>query len=398
MHLLISGAPGAGKTTFIRTFLKTLPSADGFYTEEVRQHGQRQGFRVRTLDGREKVFARKNFKFPQKVSGYSVDVEGFEDCAVSCLEQALQSQAQYLVIDEIGAMELFSRKFRAVVARALAEKQVIASVPARHRDPFLTGITGRKDVCVLELTRNNFSSLLETADLWTQALDSASIKALDEKARALGLSERILIENAASNLAAAAEKISLGKRVLIVSGRGNNGADTLSCGRKLLSRGYAVSAVIASEKEVNEEVRFQQQVLEQLLPCIRIKKHDDTAQLKELCGRTDFIIEGLVGTGLRGPVDIFLAEVIAAINGSGKPVVSCDIPSGLSPDHGYCQGETIRAALTVSFLAPKKGFFLNQGLRFCGKIIVTDIGISRSVLLAQAEKRGVNNCHGTHTI
>ena len=82
-----------------------------------------------------------------------------------------------------------------------------------------------------------------------------------------------------------------------------------------------------------------------------------------------------------------MREVIEALNTSTKKIVSCDIPSGLSPDRGCVWEGVIRADYTVTFIAPKKGFFLNRGLEFCGKIILVDIGVSRSFLEQVKENR-----------
>jgi NAD(P)H-hydrate epimerase len=68
------------------------------------------------------------------------------------------------------------------------------------------------------------------------------------------------------------------------------------------------------------------------------------------------------------------------VNASHKRIVACDIPSGLSPDEGLPLGAAIKADYTVTFIAPKQGFFLNQGKKFCGRIMVADIGISRDIL------------------
>jgi len=52
----------------------------------------------------------------------------------------------------------------------------------------------------------------------------------------------------------------------------------------------------------------------------------------------------------------------------------------LSPDQGVILGQAIKADYTVSFIAPKLGFYLNQGPNLCGEISIVDIGISRSIL------------------
>lgn len=212
-----------------------------------------------------------------------------------------------------------------------------------------------------------------------KGLSVIKLRELDDMAGEIGLEERILIENASSNLFKVIDKLNLGKKALVASGRGNNGADVLSCARKLFSSGYDVTVVILSEKELGLEANFQRGVLESI-GCKVITFNDNILEIKKLFEGRDFILEGILGIGVKGELSQFLKEAIGFINESGKKVVSCDIPSGLSPDQGVVLGEAIKADYTVSFIAPKIGFYLKQGPEFCGEIHIADIGISRSVL------------------
>jgi len=206
-------------------------------------------------------------------------------------------------------------------------------------------------------------------------LTSSQLRHVDQKAKDLGLDERLLIENASSNLYSVIDSLNLGKKVVVVSGRGNNGADVLSCSRKLLGRGYEVRIFIIEEKPLNSEALFQKGVLGSLGQVITVLTEDNLDKLKEATSFTDFILEGIFGIGLKGTVTQFMAKVIGLINDSGKTIVSCDIPSGLSPDTGEVLGAAIKADHTVSFIAPKQGFSLNQGPNHCGQIFVVDIGV-----------------------
>ena len=212
------------------------------------------------------------------------------------------------------------------------------------------------------------------------SLDLGTIRTLEKKAKDLGLDERTLIENASSNLSAVIEKLNLGKKVLVISGRGNNGADVLSCARKLYSRGYEVTAAVLEEKEVGAEAAYQKRILAKIKVPVYSVNQNNLESLKRLAKEANFILEGILGIGLKGEVDPFFRQVISLINSSGKKIVSCDIPSGLSPDEGIILGEAAKADYTITFIAQKKGFFLNQGPEYCGKIFVVDIGISREIL------------------
>ncbi len=380
MHLFLSGLPKVGKTTLIKRLVPFIKNADGFYTEEIREEKKRAGFKIKTIKRKkEAIFAHRDFKTSYKVSSYYVDLEIFENVAIKTLEKAVES-SEYIVIDEIGKMELFSSRFKKVVEEALRRKKVIATLPLKYEDEFLSHIKNDFSAYKLILERENFNQVFEKAKLFLSALPKEKIKKLDKKAIDLGLEERILIENASSNLFFHINQLNLGRTCLVIAGWGNNGADTLACARKLLSNGYEVDIALIKEKEPNQEVKFQLSILEKFKKIYFIKEKKDLEELKKIVQRKDFILEGILGIGIRGEISLLLKEVIQFINESGKKIISCDIPSGLFPDEGVKYTPVVKADYTITFLAPKLGFFLNQGDEFAGKIIVTDIGLSLKIL------------------
>jgi NAD(P)H-hydrate epimerase len=70
-----------------------------------------------------------------------------------------------------------------------------------------------------------------------------------------------------------------------------------------------------------------------------------------------------------------MADAIDAMNGCGHPVVAVDCPSGLDCNDGRELGACVRAATTVTFVLPKRGFTSGVGPEVCGSVIVADIGI-----------------------
>ncbi len=163
---LLSGEPGSGKTTIIKEVLsKVHKSAGGFYTEEIRSQGVRQGFQIITLDGQSAVLSHTGVRSPHRVGKYGVDTDSMDKVAVPALRQAIQSK-DIIVIDEIGKMELFSPSFKDAVIEALqSEKKVLGTIMlASH--PWADKIKELPEVEVIQVTRFNRSDVANKVLNW----------------------------------------------------------------------------------------------------------------------------------------------------------------------------------------------------------------------------------------
>jgi hydroxyethylthiazole kinase-like uncharacterized protein yjeF len=379
MHLLLSGPPSCGKTTLIKELIQDISKKRGFFTEEIRKGKERVGFKVITLGGEEVIFAHQNFKTPFKISKYRIDIEVFNKVVIKELEESFKEDCERVVIDELGKMELFSQEFKNLVEEIFEKKKVLGTISI-FKDSFLEKIKKRKDVCILNLSREKYDQVKEEARLVLECLPKEKIRLLERMAKELGLQERILIENASSNMCSIIDQLNLGKEILIIAGKGNNGADVLSCARKLFSRGYKIKIILIEEEKQNEEVVFQKNILRKLKIPIYSLRDKELNQLRKIIKEVDFILEGILGIGMRGKLNDFLEKVVNLINKSNKKIVSCDIPSGLLADEGIPSPVAIKADYTITFIAPKEGFFKKSGRQFCGKIFVADIGIGRNNL------------------
>jgi len=110
-NLLVTGLPGVGKTTLIKKLLESLKSLHpvGFYTEEIKEGGERKGFELVSLEGKRGVLSHKGIRSPHRVGQYKVDIKGFEDFLDSI--SFFNPLARLVMIDEIGKMECFSDRF-----------------------------------------------------------------------------------------------------------------------------------------------------------------------------------------------------------------------------------------------------------------------------------------------
>lgn len=160
-NILLTGAPGCGKTTLIQRVLARLDvAAGGFYTEEIRSVGRRQGFKMVTLDGEEGILAHEDIAGLPRVSRFGVDVASLEAVGVASVQRALE-HCNLVVIDEIGPMEFFSEAFKQVVLAALDSDRVVLGTIVQRSKPFSDRIKARSDVDVMTVTRDNRSSLAD---------------------------------------------------------------------------------------------------------------------------------------------------------------------------------------------------------------------------------------------
>ncbi|NIS68711.1 MAG: NTPase [Proteobacteria bacterium] len=153
--ILLTGRPGVGKTTVVKNVIKELKEkAGGFYTEEIRKKGKREGFLVRTLEGEHGVLAHVNHRGVHRVGRYGVDVDRFETIVTPCLQDALEKN-MVIVIDEIGKMELFSREFRHLVSCVFESDHMVLAVIHQKKDPFTQRIRSWPMVEELTVTEKN---------------------------------------------------------------------------------------------------------------------------------------------------------------------------------------------------------------------------------------------------
>jgi len=163
---LLTGKPGTGKTSLIRQAVNDLKDkADGFYTEEIRIGGIRQGFRLVTLSGESTILAHVDIKSPFKVSKYGVDISALEDVGIPALQRAWE-KGKVVVIDEIGKMEIFSDKFRQIVQEILESQQKVLGTIMLKPNPWADIIKQKPQVKLLFVTRNNHDQILGEIRQW----------------------------------------------------------------------------------------------------------------------------------------------------------------------------------------------------------------------------------------
>lgn len=172
---LLTGQPGTGKTSLIKQAVADMKGkAGGFYTEEIRSQGVRQGFRLVTLDGQTAVLAHLYIHSPHRVSKYGVDVESLDKVGVTAINQAIQ-ECDLVVIDEIGKMELFSAKFREAVLNILKSGKKLLGTIMLNPNPCADAVKRQPQVNLVTVTSTNHQQIMEELRDWLNAVQSAKV-------------------------------------------------------------------------------------------------------------------------------------------------------------------------------------------------------------------------------
>lgn len=175
-------------------------------------------------------------------------------------------------------------------------------------------------------------------------------------------------------------EIEFHSRALILCGKGNNAGDALVVARHLHRNGISPTILfISGTKKLSEDTEANFQLLRKL------KQNSDKQDPEinfiegwESFSHTDidfnFIIDGMLGTGLNSDVRGDYAKAIDYANASDAPVFAIDIPTGLHADSGKILGSAIKAHHTFTYGALKTGFYFNDGPKISGEVTLCDLG------------------------
>ena len=219
-----------------------------------------------------------------------------------------------------------------------------------------------------------------------RVLNSAQMREADRRTiEDVGIPSLVLMENAGRQVVAAIETSFEDlheRRVAVICGRGNNGGDGFVVARTLHQRGIDVAVFLVGRvADVRGDARTNLEILGRL--GVTVVEVDDEQEwelhLSEItaCG---LVVDALFGTGLKQALSGMLETVVADLNASGIPVVSIDVPSGLSADTHRIVGDAIEASMTVTLAAPKPCLVLPPADARAGDLVIADIGIPSDIL------------------
>jgi len=222
-----------------------------------------------------------------------------------------------------------------------------------------------------------------------KSLSREEVRSLDRCAiETFGVPGIVLMENAGRNAADVIEEFLgqvSGRSIAIVAGAGNNGGDGFVIARHLAMRGgRTVTFLVAPDEKITGDARINLQIIRSFGHDVRRRTGEDLAGLGAELRGFDLVVDAVGGTGIRGALRGDLACAVEQINASQRPVVAVDIPTGLDCDTGRAFGPVVRAGLTVTMLARKKGFDAPPAGEYTGQVRVVDIGIDAGAVAAAA--------------
>lgn len=212
-------------------------------------------------------------------------------------------------------------------------------------------------------------------------LSVSQMKELENTMFQIGLSQDLLMENAGIALySLLRQSYDLdNKKILILSGPGNNGGDSFVLARKLKASGIYSEVLFTSGQENYAGSSLKNL---QLLKTFDIKNNNlsNIEDLGNFIGRFDIIVDGIFGIGLNRNIDGSIYNLIDEVNKSKKEVISIDIPSGINANNGEVLGITIKAKKTLVLGAFKNGNIFYPGAFYNGELILDKISIPSSYL------------------
>ncbi|MBA2303397.1 MAG: NAD(P)H-hydrate dehydratase [Acidobacteria bacterium] len=215
----------------------------------------------------------------------------------------------------------------------------------------------------------------------TQQMREADRRTIDE----IGIPSVVLMENAGRQAVAAMEAAFDGitqSRVGVLCGRGNNGGDGFVVARTLVQRGIeTIVFLLGSVSDVRGDARTNLEILGRIgLTVVEVTNAQEWELHFSEVSECDLLVDAMLGTGFHGPLTGLLETVVADVNDLAVPVVSIDLPTGLSADSHETNGQAIVAAMTVTLAAPKIPLVLPPADKHAGDLVIADIGIPLPLL------------------
>jgi ADP-dependent NAD(P)H-hydrate dehydratase / NAD(P)H-hydrate epimerase len=206
----------------------------------------------------------------------------------------------------------------------------------------------------------------------------AEMQSIEKTANAAGTSYETMMQYAGSGVAHwIYHNLDTSKGVIGLIGSGNNGGDTLIALTKISMRGVRTQAFLARPREDDPLIETYQKTGGSI---VDISKNTDIDLLQASLLASSILLDGILGTGFKLPLQGTLAKVmqsIASVVNKNRDiqVIAVDCPSGVDCDTGEASEYTLMASHTLTMSAVKQGLLHHPARTFCGEFHLIDIGI-----------------------
>ncbi|WQS34211.1 NAD(P)H-hydrate dehydratase [Helicobacter pylori] len=196
------------------------------------------------------------------------------------------------------------------------------------------------------------------------------VNALDKRAlEEFNLSEDILMENAAMALERAVlQNASLGAKVIILCGSGDNGGDGYALARRLVGRFKTL--VFEMKPAKSPMCQLQQERAKKV--GVAIKAYEEKNEDLEC----DVLIDCVVGSNFKGELEPFLN--FESLSQKARFKIACDIPSGIN-SKGRVDKRAFKADLTISMGAIKSCLLSDRAKDYVGELKVGHLGVFNQI-------------------
>ncbi len=218
-----------------------------------------------------------------------------------------------------------------------------------------------------------------------KAVNGAQMGLIDKYSiEKLGIPGMVLMENAALQIVKHVDiffdnKPLKPRAVTIVAGKGNNAGDAFAVARHLIIKGYSITIYCLFDKAfLVGDTLLNFDILHRLGAEVRpLYEAGHLIELEKDLSKAQLVIDGIFGTGFRGQVKGFPADVMDSMNRNSGYILSIDIASGVESATGRISESCIKADKTVTFELPKIGQLVYPGAAHTGELAVESIGIPR---------------------
>lgn len=181
---------------------------------------------------------------------------------------------------------------------------------------------------------------------------------------------------AAAGLASLRRHWPQARRLAVWCGPGNNGGDGYLLGALAKEAGLQAELIALSGQATGDALQARTAFE---FAGGRVHLFDPAAPWPDI----DVHVDALYGSGLNRAPEAPVAALIERINAGGKPVLALDVPSGLDAERGTCPGATVRASVTVCFIAAKRGLYTGVASDYVGELELDTLQLPTSLWQAQ---------------